>query len=144
MILSNDYLDLIVPIPPTEEIFKDTYGQYGAERLAANLGGIHVPASLLSGSLPGNIGYSNIPKLFTLLSRTDLENAGILRVQIQPSLGYKGRGVLMGFIDTGIDFTHPVFLTSDGRSRILRIWDQTDQTGRTPETFSYGLSLIHI
>lgn len=138
MILSNEYLDLIVPIPSTEEIFKNTYSQYGAERLAANLGGIHVPVSLLLGSFPGSIGYSNIPKLFTLLSRTDLENAGILRVQIQPSLGYKGKGILMGFIDTGIDFTHPAFLTSDGRSRILRIWDQTDQTGRTPDTFSYG------
>lgn len=50
-----------------------------------------------------------------------LESSGILKVQTQPLLGYQGEGVLIGFLDTGIDFTHPAFRTSDGRSRIYRL-----------------------
>lgn len=53
---------------------------------------------------------------------------------------YKGNGVLMGFIDTGAEWDHPDFKDSVGNSRILRIWDQEDDTttGRTPATYGYG------
>ncbi|MCM1561369.1 MAG: hypothetical protein NC123_17810 [Butyrivibrio sp.] len=36
-------------------------------------------------------------------------------------------------IDTGIDYTSPVFRNPDGSSRILAIWDRTVQTGAAPE-----------
>jgi subtilisin family serine protease len=55
------------------------------------------------------------------------------------SQGYTGKGVVMGDIDTGIDYTHGDFLSSPSTSRILYIWDQTDDTtGNHPDDYDYG------
>lgn len=83
-------------------------------------------------------GYSTIPKLFTLLDTASLEASGILTVQNQPYLQLTGEGVVLGFIDTGIDYRHPAFRNPDGTTRILRIWDQNIQTGALPEGMLYG------
>jgi subtilisin family serine protease len=37
----------------------------------------------------------------------------------------KGAGVIVGIIDSGIDFTHRSFRTPDDTTRVLGIWDQT-------------------
>jgi minor extracellular serine protease Vpr len=39
-----------------------------------------------------------------------------------------GKGVIVGVIDTGIDFRHPDFIRPDGTSRILAIWDLYDES----------------
>lgn len=36
-----------------------------------------------------------------------------------------GKGVLIAVLDSGIDFTRPEFSDSEGRTRILYLWDQT-------------------
>ena len=72
------------------------------------------------------------------MDQTALEVSGILKMQNQPVLALKGRGVLIGFIDTGIDYTNPAFRYSDGSSRIVRIWDQTIQDGTPPVGILYG------
>ena len=67
-----------------------------------------------------------------------LEVSGITAVQNQPVLGLNGRDVLIGFLDTGIDCTHPAFRYSDGSSRIVGLWDQTIQTKTPPFDLEYG------
>lgn len=68
---------------------------------------------------------------------TSLIASGILQVQRSP-LSLEGTGVVVCFIDTGIDYTNPVFLDDSGNSRILAIWDQTIEDGIPPEGYQYG------
>ena len=76
--------------------------------------------------------YSTIPKLYGLQNTTALESSGITPVFDQPSLLATGRGVMIGIIDTGIDYTNSLFRLSDGSSRILSIWDQGIQGEQPP------------
>lgn len=85
-----------------------------------------------------NYPYATIPKLLTILDEQAMEASNILQIQNQPTLSLKGQGVLLGFIDTGIDYQNPIFRNTDGTSRIMAIWDQTRQSGPAPEGFLYG------
>lgn len=82
--------------------------------------------------------YTSIPNCYTPLSMQTLNEAGILPIQNYPTLQLKGRNILIGFLDSGIDYTNPVFRNLDNTTRIRAIWDQTVQTGNLPEHFSYG------
>ena len=52
------------------------------------------------------------------------EASCILPVQAG-SNGLTGKGILVGVVDSGVDFFHPDFRNEDGSSRILYLWDQS-------------------
>lgn len=52
--------------------------------------------------------------------------------------GYHGSGAIYAAVDVGIDWNNPDFQNPDGTTRILFIWDQTDNSGTPPSGFSYG------
>jgi subtilisin family serine protease len=84
------------------------------------------------------VNYPTIPNLFMLQDLISLEVSGIIQAQTQTTLQLTGQGVLIGFIDTGINYQNPVFLDEFGRTRIEAIWDQEIQTGTPPSAFPYG------
>ena len=51
-----------------------------------------------------------------------------------------GRGVLIGILDSGIDYTLPDFCWADGSSRILGLWDQTLSLEFTKEQIDAALA----
>lgn len=85
--------------------------------------------------------YQHIPKLYGLMKEPfdtfALDRSGITPVQREP-LALTGNGVVLGLIDTGIQYTQEAFLNAAGNSRILSIWDQTIQDGVAPKGLEYG------
>lgn len=55
---------------------------------------------------------------------------------------YKGKNVVIGVIDDGIDITHPDFYRSNGSSRIQYLWNM-DYNGKPPAGFNYGFEWPH-
>lgn len=137
MILSEEYADVIVPYFPC---FLTQYREQGAQVFNEYYGMIHYPLSERSFAAFFEEGffYTTVPKLYTLLDTVNLDAAGITQVQNQPVLKLTGQDIILGFIDTGIDYTHPAFRRSDGSSRIYGLWDQTVQTGTPPYDLEYG------
>ncbi|MGL5890258.1 MAG: S8 family serine peptidase, partial [Bacteroidia bacterium] len=67
-------------------------------------------------------------------SRVDEVHTGLAPL----TQGYTGRNVVMGILDSGIDFNHPDFKDSLGNTRIFAIWDQRDASGTGPAPYNYG------
>ena len=82
--------------------------------------------------------YNSIPNCFAPVAMETLNQTGILPVQNYPALQLKGKGVLIGFLDSGIDYQNKVFRNLDGTTRIAALWDQTIQSGTPPRDFFYG------
>ncbi|NBX79801.1 MAG: hypothetical protein EBQ94_05380, partial [Flavobacteriales bacterium] len=52
---------------------------------------------------------------------------------------YTGKGVIIGIVDEGLDFNHPDFKLANGKTRVLRYWDHTTNTGTIPSPYNYGI-----
>ena len=83
-------------------------------------------------------GYPAIPKCYALLDMDALNETGISTVQNYPALQLDGKGIMIGLVDTGIDYTSEIFCNPDWTTRIAGIWDQTLQEGEPPQGFLYG------
>lgn len=99
---------------------------------------IHIPVYDVDLCDLGKFPYHRFPSLFTLSSVTSIDASNISQVRGNPYLALFGQGVLVGIIDTGIDYQHPAFRDSAGMSRIYSLWDQTIDTENHPEGFTYG------
>ena len=54
--------------------------------------------------------------------------------------GYDGTGVVMGYIDSGLDIFHPDFRTASDDTRVFKYWDQIPgPNGQSPAPFGYGV-----
>ena len=72
-----------------------------------------------------NIIYIVQPQLYTLqeISAVDVAQVNLLQANI--SLNLSGNGVIVGIVDTGIDYLSEEFRDKNGKSRIISMWDQT-------------------
>ncbi len=133
-IYSNDYFDLMFE---QEYAWEEELQAECIQLIDIYYGIRYIPRHSITDKELLATEYIDIPKCFTLLDHSAIEVSGILDVQNQPSLDLKGDGVIIGFVDTGIDYTNPIFRCSDGSTRISAIWDQTIP-GNPPEDLLYG------
>lgn len=134
-ILDENYYDLIIDkstIPASEQNSDNIISINERDAL------LHVLKTSTDVCILGKYPYHYFPSIFTLTSIISLERSGIRSIQLNPYLALNGRGVLIGIIDTGVDYRHPVFLNNDNTSRIISIWDQTIQENSPPAGFTYG------
>lgn len=134
-VYSNEYFDFI------SESFSGTSGDisgFCVQGINNVYDVVYVSREGLRPLSVADYSYASIPKCFTLMDESALEESGILRIHNYPTLTLKGQGILIGFVDTGIDYQNPVFQSPDGSSRIAAIWDQTERSGTPPEGFLYG------
>ena len=82
------------------------------------------------------IEFMEKPKQLYFETLQGREASCILTVQDR-NTGLSGEGVLVGVVDSGIDYFHPDFRNEDGSSRILRLWDQSIP-GNPPEGYLTG------
>lgn len=158
-ILSNNYRDVIIDFNITpEQLFEDNVEvpDYCEEVLFENLKILHIAEFQLPPWDTRDYQYQYTPKCYGLLQDTSrlsvgqpvpgtglvpdltaLSEAGILAVS-GPPLELTGKNVIIGIIDTGIRYQLPAFRRSDGSTRILAIWDQTNQEGMPPDGYDYG------
>ncbi len=135
-IMSEDYGDFIVEYYFPEDIQAEP-SSYCSQAVNNRYASFYVPKREWEPLSYSRIPYSMIPKLYALEDTTSMTASGIIQVR-QSALGLTGQGVLIGLIDTGIDYQNPVFRRPDGSTRIEAIWDQTLQDGPAPRWMSYG------
>ncbi len=74
----------------------------------------------------------------------DLSRGVVFANLAHNSFAYRGNGIIVGIIDTGIDYNNDAFKTADlSSSRIQYIWDQTSD-GASPPGYTYGTEYNNI
>ncbi len=63
--------------------------------------------------------------------------------KVWSDLNIKGNGVIVAILDRGIDYTHPDFTNDDGTTRILYIFDLTDNSGANSSNNPYEVGTIY-
>jgi hypothetical protein len=99
-----------------------------------------VPVGVM-GDVAGLAGVARIegsaPVELELDASVATTNATNLRGAGPAFSGLNGAGVLVGDVDSGVDYDHGDFEDAAGNSRLVSLWDQT-VTGTFPSGFAYG------
>ena len=127
-VASEDFADFIAPYFTTPEEFIRSQGTDCIDFVNSTLAVVYVPLSTVTPSTYTSYTYSAVPKLYSLLDVTSMDAAGITPAGELPVLNNQGEGVLIGFVDTGIHYMDPLFRSADGSTRIIGIWDQTNNS----------------
>lgn len=136
-ITSNDFIDLIVEWNQDMSAF-DRYPNASIHIINERYAIVYIPAAQFTSRYIMQYGYSVIPACFATESAISLEASGLTRLRRLPNLDLLGKGVLIGIIDTGIDYTNPVFRNRDGTTKIISLWDQTIESNNFPKQEGYG------
>lgn len=127
-VASEDFADFIAPYFTTPEEFIRSQGTDCIDFVNSTLAVVYVPLSTVTPFTYTSYTYSAVPKLYSLLDVTSMDAAGITPAGELPVLNNQGAGVIVGFVDTGINYTDSLFRNVDGSTRIIGIWDQTNNS----------------
>lgn len=141
---ANQYVHIILQGNP--EIIKSKISSEGGfvNTVAGDIVTAQVPVkSILNIAEESSIKRIDLPSKLKARNDEAIKRVNADKVHAGESplnIGFTGKDVVVGIIDSGIDFRHPDFLNPNDptKSRILFIWDQEDDSGTRPKGFSYG------
>lgn len=140
-ILSNDYIDIIVPYSISPEEIAKEYNATCYQILNENYMVLHIKVDVSEicyiEAGGHNLTFLNDVAILGSSIKKNIDSNRISYVPDYSKLNLSGKDVIIGIINSGIDYTLPIFINENGESKILNIWDQTIQ-GNPPENFLYG------
>lgn len=105
---------------------KSDFPQVRIKELLGNYAIIDTPENLIDAiSFNSQIIYIEKPKRLFFQVSNGKRASCISPLQMQSASGLSGRGTLIAIIDSGIDYIHPDFISPNGKSRIISLWDQS-------------------
>jgi subtilisin family serine protease len=139
---SEDYADIVIDYdynPRFLEEYQDAILHIMNDTYAI----LHLPLTSDVNTLIKEFGYTSIPKVFGLTSEISIDASRVENVRNLPNFNLTGKGVLIGIIDTGIDYLHPAFRNADGTTKIASIWDQSiDSETAYPSNIFFGTEYL--
>ena len=132
---AGEYADVLIHVQPgvlPEDI--------GRQTLTCGIAAARVPVGRLR-SLAACSGILRIEPSVTARPLLDVSVPELGADEVwsgSAGLPLAGENVIIGIYDSGIDWSHPDFIREDNTSRILAIWDRTDESGTPPSGYSTG------
>ncbi|MPQ43450.1 S8 family peptidase [Clostridium tarantellae] len=80
--------------------------------------------------------YVESDGVYTLTGINVVDKSKASNFHGNPYLDLRGKGVVVGVIDTGIDYLNEEFVLEDDSTRIIEIWDQTIQSSQKNDLIS--------
>lgn len=136
-IISEEYADLLIEYNRDMDLLvrrSDSSYNLINQKYAVQF----IPLSYLTENSISQFGYTAVPKCFGLMTLYQNNTQEGFTVRHLPPGGLTGNGVLVGIVDTGIDYTHQAFRYQDNTTKIISIWDQTIDSGNYPKDTFYG------
>ena len=135
----GNLLEVIIISASSPEELNEIIGSLGGryEDLGYGFGLVSLPReNLWKLANVQSIQYIELPK--NLYTTDAASNRASCVTTSRDEYSISGEGILVGFIDSGIDYTHPAFRNDDGTTRIEFIYD-ISENGRI-----YAVSYTHL
>lgn len=138
VITDESFADLIIDLTRMSKEERDSL-TFPMQKINEQLAVIHIPVADITPEVIQKYGYSAMPKCYGITTYRNEVIDYAYTVQRFGLEDIRGSGILVGIVDTGIDYTNPVFIRANNTSKIRAIWDQTiENTEKTPVGFLYG------
>ena len=107
--VSEGFADFISYYYTSKKEFQETYPSACVNFINGSQAVLHAPLALVTPLSLSRYTYSAVPKLYSLLDASSMESAGISEALRLPAFSQGGKGVLIGFVDTGSISQIPCF-----------------------------------
>lgn len=99
------------------------------------------PAGLAALASRADVSVITLPVATEPLLNSSVPQTGVTALRSESGgvfTGQTGDGVVVGVIDSGIDFDHADFIDAAGNNRLTCLWDQTEEPAGAGTSSSYG------